>query len=289
MDLTLDNFGNLMNIEQAVAQYQRLQPSSDSPRLDAELLLCHVLKKSRSFLLAWPEKELLVAQKADYEQLLQRRLLGEPVAHLIGSQAFWTIDLEVTADTLIPRPETETLVEQALEKLSQGVYRVADLGTGTGAIALALASERPGWQVIGCDRVDAAVDLAERNRRQLNIPNASFVLGSWFEPLDGTFDMIVSNPPYIDPDDPHLQQGDVRFEPLSALIADKQGMADIESIADIARDYLNDGGWLLFEHGYDQGEQARQVLELLGYVDVETIQDLGARDRVTLGCWLRGK
>ena len=224
-----------------------------------------------------------------YEQLLQRRLLGEPVAHLIGSQAFWTIDLEVTADTLIPRPETETLVEQALEKLSQGVYRVADLGTGTGAIALALASERPGWQVIGCDRVDAAVDLAERNRRQLNIPNASFVLGSWFEPLDGTFDMIVSNPPYIDPDDPHLQQGDVRFEPLSALIADKQGMADIESIADIARDYLNDGGWLLFEHGYDQGEQARQVLELLGYVDVETIQDLGARDRVTLGCWLRGK
>lgn len=289
MDLTLDNFGNLMNIEQAVAQYQRLQPSSDSPRLDAELLLCHVLKKSRSFLLAWPEKELLDAQKADYEQLLQRRLLGEPVAHLIGSQAFWTIDLEVTADTLIPRPETETLVEQALEKLSQGVCRVADLGTGTGAIALALASERPGWQVIGCDRVDAAVDLAERNRRQLNIPNASFVLGSWFEPLDGTFDMIVSNPPYIDPDDPHLQQGDVRFEPLSALIADKQGMADIESIADIARDYLNDGGWLLFEHGYDQGEQARQVLELLGYVDVETIQDLGARDRVTLGCWLRGK
>ena len=289
MDLTLDNFGNLMNIEQAVAQYQRLQPSSDSPRLDAELLLCHVLKKSRSFLLAWPEKELLDAQKADYEQLLQRRLLGEPVAHLIGSQAFWTIDLEVTADTLIPRPETETLVEQALEKLSQGVYRVADLGTGTGAIALALASERPGWQVVGCDRVDAAVDLAERNRRQLNIPNASFVLGSWFEPLDGTFDMIVSNPPYIDPDDPHLQQGDVRFEPLSALISDKQGMADIESIADIARDYLNDGGWLLFEHGYDQGEQARQVLELLGYVDVETIQDLGARDRVTLGCWLRGK
>lgn len=289
MDLTLDNFGNLMNIEQAVAQYQRLQPSSDSPRLDAELLLCHVLKKSRSFLLAWPEKELLDAQKADYEQLLQRRLLGEPVAHLIGSQAFWTIDLEVTADTLIPRPETETLVEQALEKLSQGVYRVADLGTGTGAIALALASERPGWQVVGCDRVDAAVDLAERNRRQLNIPNASFVLGNWFEPLDGTFDMIVSNPPYIDPDDPHLQQGDVRFEPLSALISDKQGMADIESIADIARDYLNDGGWLLFEHGYDQGEQARQVLELLGYVDVETIQDLGARDRVTLGCWLRGK
>lgn len=289
MDLTLDNFGNLMNIEQAVAQYQRLQPSSDSPRLDAELLLCHVLKKSRSFLLAWPEKELSDAQNTDYEQLLQRRLKGEPVAHLVGSQAFWTIDLEVTADTLIPRPETETLVEQALEKLSHGVYRVADLGTGTGAIALSLASERPGWQVVGCDRVVEAVDLAERNRRQLNIPNASFVLGSWFEPLDGTFDMIVSNPPYIDPDDPHLQQGDVRFEPLSALIADKQGMADIESIADIARDYLNDGGWLLFEHGYDQGEQARQVLELLGYVDVETIQDLGARDRVTLGCWLRGK
>lgn len=277
-----------MNIEQAVALHERLQGVSDSSRLDAELLLCHVLQRPRSYLFTWSDREVAEPDQRVYEQLLTRRLKGEPVAHLIGSQAFWTLDLEVTADTLIPRPETETLVEVALDKLANGPYRVADLGTGTGAIALALASERLGWQVVGCDRVDAAVVLAERNRQRLEIRNADFVQGSWFEPLVGRFDMIVSNPPYIDPQDPHLQQGDVRFEPLSALIADKQGMADIEKIASDAREYLNMGGWLLFEHGYDQGQRVRALLEQLGYDDVATIQDLGDRDRVTLGCWVRG-
>ncbi|MCO4757510.1 MAG: peptide chain release factor N(5)-glutamine methyltransferase [Oceanospirillaceae bacterium] len=277
-----------MNIEQAVALHERLQGVSDSSRLDAELLLCHVLQRPRSYLFTWSDRDVAEPDQRAYEQLLARRLKGEPVAHLIGSQAFWTLDLEVTADTLIPRPETETLVEVALDKLANGPYRVADLGTGTGAIALALASERSGWQVVGCDRVDAAVVLAERNRQRLEIRNADFVLGSWFEPLVGRFDMIVSNPPYIDPQDPHLQQGDVRFEPLSALIADKQGMADIEKIASDAREYLNTGGWLLFEHGYDQGQRVRALLEQLGYDDVATIQDLGDRDRVTLGCWVRG-
>lgn len=277
-----------MNIEQAVALHERLQGVSDSSRLDAELLLCHVLQRPRSYLFTWSDREVATPDQQAYEQLLTRRLKGEPVAHLIGSQAFWTLDLEVTADTLIPRPETETLVEVALDKLANGPYRVADLGTGTGAIALALASERSGWQVVGCDRVDAAVVLAERNRQRLEIRNADFVLGSWFEPLIGRFDMIVSNPPYIDPQDPHLQQGDVRFEPLSALIADKQGMADIEKIASDAREHLNTGGWLLFEHGYDQGQCVRALLEQLGYDDVATIQDLGDRDRVTLGCWVRG-
>ncbi|MDI3323821.1 peptide chain release factor N(5)-glutamine methyltransferase [Pontibacterium granulatum] len=274
-----------MNIEQAVAQHARLQEVSDSSRLDAELLLCHVIEQPRSYLFTWSDRELSAEQVDAYKVLLQRRLLGEPVAHLIGSQAFWTLDLEVTPDTLIPRPETETLVEVALDKLAEGPYRVADLGTGTGAIALSLASERRRWHVVGCDRVDAAVQLAERNRQRLEISNAEFVQGSWFEPLQGTFDMIVSNPPYIDPEDPHLQQGDVRFEPLSALIADNQGMADIEQIADTARTFLNTGGWLLFEHGYDQGPVSRELLQRLGYTNVETIQDLGARDRVTLGCW----
>lgn len=274
-----------MNIEQAVAQHARLQEMSDSSRLDAELLLCHVLQQPRSYLFTWSDRELSPEQVDTYEALLQRRLQGEPVAHLIGSQAFWTLDLEVTPDTLIPRPETETLVEVALDKLPDGPYRVADLGTGTGAIALSLASERRRWQVVGCDRVDAAVQLAERNRQRLEISNAEFVQGSWFEPLQGGFDMIVSNPPYIDPEDPHLLQGDVRFEPLSALIADNQGMADIEQIARTARTYLNPNGWLLFEHGYDQGPVSRELLQQLGYTNVETIQDLGARDRVTLGCW----
>lgn len=274
-----------MNIEQAVAQHTRLQKVSDSSRLDAELLLCHVIEQPRSYLFTWSDRALSPEQVEVYEALLQRRLLGEPVAHLIGSQAFWTLDLEVTPATLIPRPETESLVEVALDKLADGPFRVADLGTGTGAIALALASERSNWRVVGCDRVEAAVQLAERNRQRLEISNAEFVQGSWFEPLQGTFDMIVSNPPYIDPDDPHLQQGDVRFEPLSALIADNQGMADIEQIAGTARTFLNAGGWLLFEHGYDQGPVSRELLKRLGYTNVETIQDLGARDRVTLGCW----
>lgn len=274
-----------MNIEQAVARYQNLEHLSDSPQLDAELLLAHVLNKSRSYLLAWPDKALTDEQQAQYESLLERRIKGEPVAHLIGTQGFWTLELEVTPDTLIPRPDTETLVETALDKLSDGPYRVADLGTGTGAIALALASERIHWQVTGSDRIEAAAVLAERNRERLGIRNANFVVGSWFEPLQGTFDMIVSNPPYIDPDDPHLQQGDVRFEPLSALIADNRGMADIEIIACEAREYLKLGGWLLFEHGYDQGPPSRELLQQLGYTNVETIQDLGARDRVTLGCW----
>jgi len=274
-----------MNIAQALELQSQLADTSDSPRLDAELLLCHVLNKSRSYLLAWSDKTLDAEQLSEYEALLQRRQQGEPVAHLIGTQGFWTLDLEVTPDTLIPRPETELLVEAVLDLKDHTPLRAADLGTGTGAIALVLASERPGWQLVGCDRVTAAVELAERNRQRLGIRNAEFVEGSWFEPLQGSFDLIVSNPPYIDPEDPHLQEGDVRFEPLSALIADKKGMADIESIAEQARDYLAADGWLLFEHGYDQGEAARDVLQALGYENVTTIQDLGARDRVTMGCW----
>ncbi len=278
----------MTTIEQALSHCERLTTVSDSARLDAELLLSHVLDKPRSYLFSWADKALSEAELDAYQQLLARREQGEPVAHILGTQSFWTLDLEVSADTLIPRPDTETLVEQALDKLSDGPYRVADLGTGTGAIALALASERPHWQVVGCDRIDAAVALAERNRERLALGNADFVLGSWFEPLDGTFDMIVSNPPYIDPQDPHLQQGDVRFEPLSALIADDQGMADIDQIASQARNYLKEGGWLMFEHGYDQGAAARELLNTRGYQSVETVQDLGMRDRVTMGRWLRG-
>lgn len=274
-----------MNIEQAVARYQSLEGLSDSPQLDAELLLAHVLNKSRSYLLAWSDKTLTEEQQDKYESLLARRAKGEPVAHLIGTQGFWTLELEVSADTLIPRPDTETLVETALERMPDGPFEVADLGTGTGAIALALASERSHWQVTGSDRIEAAAALAERNRERLKIGNATFVVGSWFEPLQGLYDMIVSNPPYIDPEDPHLQQGDVRFEPLSALIAENRGMADIEHIARNARRFLKPGGWLLFEHGYDQGQLSRTLLQQLGYNNVETIQDLGARDRVTLGCW----
>lgn len=214
---------------QAVARIQ-----SDSARFDAELLLCHVLDKPRSYLFTWPERELTEAQQSAFAALLARREAGEPVAYLIGQREFWGLPLEVSAATLIPRPDTETLVECALELLPEGPYRVADLGTGTGAIALALASERPAWQLVATDRVDAAAALARRNRDRLGLANVEILTGSWCEPLSGHFEMILSNPPYIDPQDPHLSQGDVRFEPRSALVAAESGLADIRLIAEQA-------------------------------------------------------
>ncbi|NVK40890.1 MAG: peptide chain release factor N(5)-glutamine methyltransferase [Oceanospirillaceae bacterium] len=270
-----------MTIAEALALAAQLT-DSDSPRLDIELLLCHLLGCGRTYLFMHPDKVLSDEDAEAFEALLARRQAGEPVAHLTGRRGFWTLDLEVSPATLIPRPDTETLVEQALERLPDGDHRVADLGTGTGAIALALASERPHWTVVGCDRIDDAVALAERNRLRLGIGNARFVPGSWFEPLDGRFAMIVSNPPYIDPEDPHLAQGDVRFEPKSALVAADCGLADIALIADGARDHLLPGGWLLFEHGHDQGAAVRELLAARGYRSIETVQDLGNRDRVTL-------
>jgi len=274
-----------MRIDQALALSAQLETISDSARLDMELLLCAVLDQPRSYLFTWPDRELESAQQVLLEGYLQRRLQGEPIAHIVGHTGFWTLQLAVSDQTLIPRPETELLVELALARLPAQPGRVADLGTGTGAIALALASERPDCQLVGCDRVAEAVALAERNRQQLGLTNVSFVQGSWFEPLQGRFDMLVSNPPYIDPDDPHLSQGDVRFEPDSALVADEQGMADIRHIAERAPEFLNPDGWLLFEHGYDQGPASVALLQQLGYCDVETVQDYGARDRVTLGRW----
>ncbi|UTW11481.1 peptide chain release factor N(5)-glutamine methyltransferase [Marinobacterium rhizophilum] len=259
--------------------------NSDSARLDLELLLCHLLECGRTYLFMHPERVLSSPQAAAFEALLQRRLAGEPVAHLTGRRGFWTLDLEVSADTLIPRPDTETLVEQALELLPDGDFRVADLGTGTGAIALALASERSQWSLTGCDRIAAAVALAQRNAARLGIGNARFVEGSWFEPLAGRFAMVVSNPPYIDPADPHLGRGDVRFEPASALVAEDAGLADIRHIATGARSVLEPGGWLLFEHGFDQGAAVRGLLDELGYGEVVTVPDLGGRDRVTRGRW----
>lgn len=274
-----------MRIDQALSASNRLEAVSDSPKLDLELLLCAVLDKPRSYLFTWPDRTLSEEQQHQLEQHIARRLNGEPVAHIVGHTGFWTLQLAVSSDTLIPRPETELLVELALDRLPASGGRIADLGTGTGAIALALASERPDLDVTGCDRIDAAVALAERNRKDLALTNVHFVQGSWFEPLVGRFGLIASNPPYIDPEDPHLSQGDVRFEPDSALVADDKGMADIDHIARTAPPFLEPGGWLLFEHGYDQGPASAALLRELGYSDVETVKDYGERDRVTLGRW----
>jgi release factor glutamine methyltransferase len=278
-----------MQIQQALALYKQLESKSESAVLDVEMMLCHLLKKPSSYLFTWPDKELDKDVEGALKQLISRRSNGEPIAHILGSRGFWDFDLEVSPQTLIPRPDTEVLVEQALALCVQNEARVADLGTGTGAIALALAWERPKWQIIASDYIPDAAALAERNRQKLKLDNVQVVAGSWFEPHSGKYDLIVSNPPYIDPADPHLQSGDVRFEPLSALTAENSGMADIELISQQARDYLLPNGVLLFEHGFDQGERCRELLAYLGFSDVETAKDYGGNDRVTFGRWLTGK
>lgn len=274
-----------MQIRDALKLSKKLEEVSESPQLDLELMLCHLLERPSSYLYTWPEKQLEQDHLDALADMLERRVQGEPVAHIIGRRGFWSFDLEVSPHTLIPRPDTEILVEKALELCTEKVARVADLGTGTGAIALALAAEQPGWEVVASDYIPQAVELAQRNCDRLQLSNLDVLKGSWFEPHSGVYDLIVSNPPYIDPDDQHLQQGDVRFEPLSALVADNKGMADIELIADHARSYLKRGGWLLFEHGYDQGEQCRGLLQHLGYKEVDTCCDYGQNERVTFGRW----
>lgn len=261
-------------------------PDSPSPRLDAELLLAHALGQSRSYLRTWPEREPDAAQCAAFAALLERRRAGEPVAYLLGRQGFWSLDLEVAPHTLIPRPDTELLVETALTLGPGGPARVLDLGTGTGAIALALACERPAWQVLGVDRVSEAVQLAERNRARLGLGNARFVESVWFSTLGGErFALIVGNPPYIAAADRHLSEGDVRFEPASALVAGEDGLDDIRRIVAEAPEHLEAGGWLLLEHGYDQAEAVRALFAARGFAAVESRRDLGGHQRITLGQW----
>ncbi|MDC5807441.1 peptide chain release factor N(5)-glutamine methyltransferase [Vibrio europaeus] len=270
-------------LKKAVQQLQ--ESGSDSPSPDAAVLLCHALDKPRSFLLTWPDKILEAQQLSDFQNLLQRRLSGEPIAYITGEREFWSLPLKVSPTTLIPRPDTERLVEVALDKASLNQGDILDLGTGTGAIALALASELPSRNVWGVDLKTDAQQLAQSNATALNLTNIQFLAGSWFEPIpSGTeFALIVSNPPYIEKEDPHLTQGDVRFEPLSALVAEEKGLADIRHIATQARSYLIDEGWLMFEHGFEQGEAVRNLLLSLGYDHVETYKDYGDNDRVTIG------
>ncbi len=261
-------------------------PASPTARLDAELLLAAALGKSRSYLRTWPEHEPGAEQLAAFAALLERRRMGEPVAYILGHQGFWSLDLEVAPHTLIPRPDTELLVETALQLAPATPQRVLDLGTGSGAIALALASERGGWQVIGVDRIAEAVALAERNRQRLKLGNAEFRQSSWFDGLAGErFGLILSNPPYIAADDRHLGEGDVRFEPLSALVAGVDGLDDIRQIIAQAPRHLQAGGWLLLEHGYDQAEAVRELLAAAGFTAVDSRRDLGGHQRISLGRW----
>jgi release factor glutamine methyltransferase len=259
-------------------------PDSPTPRLDAELMLAHVLGKSRSYLHTWPERELDAQQLERFQAALVRRQAGEPVAYILGQQGFWSLDLEVAAHTLIPRPDTELLVETVLALLPATPARLLDLGTGSGAIALALASERSAWRVTGVDRITEAVALAERNRARLKLTNANFIESHWFSALTGQrYQLIVSNPPYIAADDRHLAQGDVRFEPSSALVAGVDGLDDIRLIIEQAPGYLQAGGWLLLEHGFDQAAAVRELLGERGFSTVESRRDLGSHERISLG------
>ena len=259
-------------------------PDSPTARLDIELLLAAAIGKSRSYLHTWPERIVSSEAALTFASYLQRRSAGEPVAYILGQQGFWKLDLEVAPHTLIPRPDTELLVEVALVLLPATPLQVLDLGTGSGAIALALASERPAWQVTAVDRVPEAVALAERNRQRLQLDNVTVRASHWFDALHAQrFGLIISNPPYIADQDPHLVAGDVRFEPSSALVAGSDGLDDLRHIIDQAPQHLLPGGWLLLEHGYDQAAAVRELLARQAFEQIESRVDLGGHERISIG------
>lgn len=259
-----------------------------APPLDpyeAELLLAHALGVNRTWLFMHRDDPLAPAQVAAFDALAARRAAGEPVAYLIGRRGFWAFDLVVTPDTLIPRPETERLVELALERLPPDEpLRLADLGTGSGAIALALAYERRNAQVVATDASAPALEVARTNARLLKLANVEFRLGDWLQPLAGErYHLIASNPPYIAEGDPHLMRGDLRHEPARALSSGRDGLDALSTIIHDAPAHLLPGGWLVLEHGYDQGDAVRDLLYACGYEAVQTVPDLEKRDRVSLG------
>ncbi len=271
-------------VRRAAEQFAQL-PLSNA-QLEAEILLCHVLRCGRSHLLAWPEQPLTGAQQEAFAILAARRAAGEPVAHITGTREFWSLPLAITTDTLIPRPETELLVELALVRMAAFHGAIADLGTGSGAVALALATERPEWSVTATDRSAAALAVAKNNAATHGLQNIRFARGDWCEALgDQRFDLIVSNPPYIAESDPHLRTGDLRFEPATALAAGVVGLDAIRRLARCSRAHLHDDGWLLFEHGLDQGAACRAILAEYHYQEIVTFQDLEQRERVSGGRW----
>lgn len=260
------------------------------------MLLQSVLTVSRSYLLAHPERVLDAVQYAAYDALLQRRMRGEPIAHILGEREFFGLSFKVTPDTLIPRPETELLVELALERIpahglpgihfrqSERKFRILDLGTGSGVIALSIAHARPDAEITAVDVSEAALEVARENAQRLDVANVSFLQSDWFSALDRQrYDLIVSNPPYVPAGDAHLSQGDVRFEPLPALASGTDGLDDIRKIVSRAGGYLECGAWLLLEHGYDQAAQVHYQLRLNGFGEVFSAKDIAGIDRISGG------
>ncbi|MES2204244.1 MAG: peptide chain release factor N(5)-glutamine methyltransferase [Pseudomonadota bacterium] len=262
---------------------------SETARLDAEVLMCYVLKKDRAYLFAYPEKNISLDEYQQWQDLLAQRCLQVPIAYLVGEKSFWNLDLQVNEHTLIPRPETELLVELVLGRgdpfvvARHDIVRVLDLGTGSGAIALAIAKEKSNWKISAVDFSEAALKIARINAEKNNIHNVEFFQSNWFSKVQNTFDIVVSNPPYLDENDPHLLTEEIRHEPRSALVASKDGLADIENIIRDARDYLKADGYLLIEHGCTQGKKVRELFMLYNYQSVTTAQDLAGLDRVTYG------
>jgi len=271
-----------------IAAEQQLQHIS-TPTLDAEVLLSYVLDIDRSYLYAHPDQILTNEQITQYQILTKRRQSGEPIAYIVGHQEFWSLDLLVTPDVLIPRAETELLVESVLDLLpNDSSIRIADLGTGSGAVALAIASERSHWKIVATDQSESALKLARRNQQRIGVNSVEFLLSDWCQSLPaGQFDAIVSNPPYVAEEDPYLKQGDVRFEPRAALIAGLDGLQAIQIIVDQAKQYLKTSGYLVFEHGYNQGEPVRKILSNCKYQDIVTKKDLAGHERITWGRLMR--
>lgn len=267
------------------ATRQLHQSDSDSARLDAEVLLAHLLECKRSYLYTWPEQALSAAQQSQYRQLIQQRQQGQPVAYLTGYREFWSMRLKVSPHTLIPRPETEQLVELALARIpQQDACRILDLGTGSGAIALAIAQERPSSTVYAVDLCERAIHVARANAAQRKLSNLHFIEGNWCQGLpDQNFDVVVSNPPYIAEHNAYLAQGDVRFEPKQALVAGITGLEAIDEILKQSRRVLKPAAWLLIEHGYDQAQAVAERFRAHGFDHVEAHQDLNQQDRVCIG------
>lgn len=266
---------------------RRLTAISETPRLDAEVLLAEALERPRSYLHAWPERTPEPEQSARFTAWLERRCKGEPIAYLLGRREFWSLELEVSPDTLIPRPETELLVELALARLpADRPVAIADLGTGSGAIALALAVERPLARIVATDRSPVALTVARRNARRLGIRHIEFREGDWCAPLgDERFDLIAANPPYVAAADPRWRQGELRFEPAAALVSGADGLDALRAIIAQAPDCLKPGGWLLLEHGYDQGETVPALLRERGFDAACDHRDAAGLSRASAGYW----
>lgn len=276
-----------MTIQQALQQAkQQLTDASPSATLDAQVLLCHVLQCNSAHLLTWPDKVLEQQQITSFQNYISQRKTGLPVAHITGEREFWSLTFQTDNSTLIPRPETETLVEFILQKFTDiEPLKLLDLGTGSGAIAIAIAHEKPSWQIFASELSEDALALAKTNSKKNNTSNIHFINSDWFTDINETsFDIIVSNPPYIADDDEHLQHGDVRFEPLTALTAGATGMDDIEKICAQAKTFLNRNGWLIVEHGYHQQQTVKACFVKNGFKQIIQKNDLSGIPRLTAAC-----